>query len=322
MCLIAVKESNQEFPKDEYLVEANRRNPDGIGISYWKASQMEVAIKKDFNNIEHFLKWSKDTIKKEDICVIHFRLATHGLKDAGNRHPFPITKNKELLRKTELVCQFAVAHNGVIREYQSHKKFSDTQKFVMDILAEDSIKNNLKDRAVIKLINNFIDGDKLAILDKEGTLYYFGEYNEHEGIKYSNLSWQKIETKLTEYKGLYGKHYWEKLYGKYHDDPAGKTANDVPFVGECDACTEKKSLMEMEIQGTLYYLCKSCRKKHRKNKLDLALVIEDREYEEQEAELVEERICDVCGIMHKIAELSYIEGLAVCSSCKIRFEKV
>jgi len=317
-CLIAVKEAGVIFPQDKYMVEANDHNADGIGIAFFKPGDTEVHIKKNFKSVAEFMKWTKENIKQEDICVIHFRLATHGLKDAGNRHPFPVTKNKKLLRETESVCQMAVAHNGVIRDYGHHDKFSDTQKFVLDILAEDAIKNNLQDRAVQKLINNFIDGDKLAILDNEGSLYYFGVFNEFEGIQYSNYSYKPVEY-LPAYK--YDPDKWknwrkdaEKDTKQYWKDIDKKADKDVQYVDFCDGCHEKHLLREVTRGDDMFYLCKSCRKQARKNKLQIFL--------DYDAEIKKEDTvrCESCEDTVPKANSQIVYGSIVCDTCAKELE--
>ena len=311
MCLIAVKEANKEFPKDEYLVEANIRNPDGIGIAYWKEGRNEVYIKKDFKTINVFLEWSKENIKLEDICVIHFRYATHGLTDEGNRHPFPITKNKELLRKVEQVCTIAVAHNGVLRNYGQHKKFSDTQKFVMDILAEDSVKNNLHDKTIRKLVNNFIDGDKLAILDSEGTVFYFGDYNEFEGIQYSNFSYKKVEVPLYKWTPP-----WQNA-GYLTSDKQKKNTNITHSIDVCDGCGDRKLIMDVTYNNTLYMLCKSCRKQVKKGKLILPSYYTGGGVEEAIADdnIPTECCCEGCHRLVKVVDQELYDGMYLCKEC-------
>ena len=124
MCMIVVKDKGVKLPKDEYLKNGASKNSDGIGICYRKKGEKKVTIKKDFKDVNALNKWLKENIGEEDQLIIHFRLATSGKRDAGNRHPFPITENKLLLRKNNLKKRFAVAHNGVINKYYgSNQKY-------------------------------------------------------------------------------------------------------------------------------------------------------------------------------------------------------
>ena len=186
MCIIAVKAKGIELPKEAHLRNCENRNKDGIGIALIKDGTTEIRIKKDFKDINEFIPWFYDNVKVEDTCMVHYRLATHGLKDVGNRHPFPVTKNKELLRKPEVICQIAMVHNGVISQYGTHVKFSDTQKFVLDILSDEAIKNNITNPAVQKLISHFLGGDRLAIMLANGEIFLWGSWETEGEIKYSN----------------------------------------------------------------------------------------------------------------------------------------
>jgi len=121
MCLIIAKNSKVNLPPIKYLKNADFYNPHGMGIAYWKYGSKEVFIKKDFKNIKPFIKWFKKNISKKDACIIHFRFATSGLVDNGNRHPFPLTKNSSILRRENFKCKVAVAHNGIINQYSPYR---------------------------------------------------------------------------------------------------------------------------------------------------------------------------------------------------------
>lgn len=313
MCLIAVKTPGVDFPQEKYMLHAETRNSDGIGIMYWKNGSSEVNIKKNFINAKHMISWCKENIAKEDSLVIHFRFATHGLKDIGNRHPFPITKNTELLRKPELVCQIAVAHNGVISSYGHHQKFSDTQKFILDILADESIKTNLHSEAVIKLINTFIDGDKLAILHNNGDIQMFGNFEKEEDIYYSNSGYKPYTYgNLLGFRGYGDDYYFDKEHS--NNSSIGKVANGckVPFKGLCEGCNTTTYVMTVELEGDEgtkieFNLCKKCRRDYKKGKLDL--LAEDIE---------SETVCDSCGEFFPTKDLIEIqmeEKMFICETC-------
>jgi hypothetical protein len=290
---------------------------------YWKPNTTDVHIKKDFLGAKEMIQWVHENINLEDVLVIHFRLATHGLKDIGNRHPFPITKNTELLRKPELVCQIAVAHNGVLANYGHHAKFSDTQKFVLDILSDECIKNNIESEGVQKLISSFIDGDKLAILRNDGVCYRFGEWVKNDGIFYSNdgykpYSWVRegfnnIRDWRSDYetRDSFISQQETKLLNCSVNKNMEKT-KDAAWVSECDGCHEKKFVRYVEINDNAFVLCKKCRRDYKKGRLKLGGV------EEIEAE----QICDSCGEFSSEKELIDIAldgGMKICTVCHMAY---
>jgi len=242
MCLIISKPKGVALPIKKHLVEAEKNNPDGIGIAYYKNNGI-VRIKKTFRNVHSLYKFLKANITAEDILLIHFRIATSGKVDKGNRHPFPITLNKQLLRKEELSCRFAVAHNGVISQYGGHKKYSDSQKFIIDILANKRIKYNLLDRSIQKLICSYISPDRLSILTYEGNLILLGKHIEDkDGCFYSNDSYEEIDTKwlteITEYNRKSKRYETKDEYAQC--EYCGKWADTIETMknGEriCEEC--------------------------------------------------------------------------------------
>ena len=301
-CIIVIKVKGVELPKEEHLRNCALRNKDGTGVAFIKEGETEIRIKKDFENLDKFIKWFYDNIKKEDVCIIHFRFATHGLVDIGNRHPFPITKNKEMLRKSELICQMAVAHNGVISSYGHHEKFSDTQKFILDILSDDVVKNNISNPAVQKLISNFLSGDRLAILLTTGAVYTWGNWEKEGELFYSNDGYKE-------------RNYIVNHWFTNHISNSNKTGyNEI-----CDGCGKQKyvQIVDEDEYGYTFLLCKSCRKQYRKGKLAL-----DEKQNKKEIDLTElqkitisEIQCESCLSWVEKSQITNYYGHKLCQKC-------
>jgi hypothetical protein len=315
--MITVKSFGTDLPLEKHLRNGESRNKDGIGIALLKADKTEIFIKKDFKEVNEFIKWFYDNVKKEDACIVHFRYATHGLKDNGNRHPFPITKNKELLRKEELVCKMVVAHNGVISSYGQHIKYSDTQKFILDILSDDVVKDNIGNTTVQKLIENFLGGDRLVIMSSEGALYYWGKWYKEGDIYYSNDGYEE-EKIVVKYDDWYN-----KLYQKQDDDG---------YFELCDGCGENKYVKMVTIKEECLLLCKACRKKHAKGKLQVSfgtkvdkgtfkdnlLALENKiqgKFTELEKISLSETQCESCLEWKEKTEMNKYYRHDICTSC-------
>lgn len=272
MCLIIVKKKNIHLPLEEHIRNGAKSNPHGIGIALWKSTKNEVYIKKNFKDVDELLKWQIENVNISDAYMIHFRFATSGLVDEGNRHPFPITKNWELLRKEELYCQQAVMHNGVISKYGSHKTYSDTQKFVVDILSDETIKSNINNPTVHKLIEGFLSGDRLSIMDNNGEIILLNDWEEEDSMMFSNAGyktnrWVALYQPITRYN-----------HRTYCDDKEDDNFDDGRFE-VCEGCGLKKFVRFTEVkkEGCSSYieLCKKCRKDLRKGKLETLKAVDD-----------------------------------------------
>lgn len=318
MCLIAVKESGKQFPKDEHLLEAEIKNKDGIGLMYWKPGAKEIKIKKDFTNAETMIAWMKENIAIEDILVIHYRWATHGLVDIGNRHPFPVSKNALHLRSAESVCDMGMAHNGVMSQFGTHKKFSDTQQFVREILSEDSVKNNLTNPGIAKLIDNFLGGDRLVVLTKDGELFYWGEWEKEGDIFYSNDGYKKkvYEYFSNWYAERVGNYLNNKIEYKNRQDNA--TESNESWIELCEGCGQEKHVKFVEANGHVgFSLCKSCRKAYGKGKLKVEdFYISSELVSEAPYDPDEDIQCDSCYDWVKMKDASDFHGNVICKKCK------
>lgn len=313
MCIMLVKQEGVDLPTEKHLRNCEIRNKDGIGVALLKFQTEEIVIKKDFENIDGFLAWFYSNVTKEDNCIVHFRLATHGLVDAGNRHPFPVTKNKELLRQTESICKMVVAHNGVISEYRQHATYSDTQKFIVDILSDEAIKTNLESASVRKLISNFIGTDRLVVLSSDKKVYLWGTWEKEGELFYSNDGYKDVEVPA----------FWRNynstslVNGKWVS-----TMRDEHYEYQdvCDGCGEgKKTQLYSNQMGAYYALCKSCRKKMKKGKLqignDTIAETEQSHLTELEKISISEQQCESCLEWFDKAEMTNYYGSHICNKC-------
>jgi hypothetical protein len=298
MCVIALKLEGVKLPTDDHLRNCELRNRDGIGIALHRKNATEILIKKDFKDVEILISWLKENVKPEDTCMIHFRFATHGLKDEGNRHPFPITKNKEMMRQTELVCQMAMVHNGVISQYGTETKFSDTQQFVMDILAEEAIKNNIGVPAVQKLISNYIEKDRLAIMLNAGMVWMWGEWIKVDDIFYSNDSYEAPKWIWTQEN--------KKNYSGF---------KNYSYKDNCDGCGKHTHVLLIEGKETQYWsLCKKCRKLFYKGKLELTIGKSLNKFDNK-PDLNAEKQCESCYDWIENDKILTYYGAKICQKC-------
>ena len=298
MCLIIAKPKGIDLPKREYLENGLETNRDGIGVGVRKEGANEILIKKDFVDIDDFYPWLINNVTKEDTLIIHFRMATSGLKDEGNRHPFPITDDKILLRQTNLLCQQAVAHNGIMREYSNHATFNDTQKFIMDILSDMGIKENLKNPTIQKLLKSYLKGDKIAIMLSDGDLILLGDFNETDGINYSTYSYKYSWRRTNQYQyttGYYGRAAWKR----------------------CENCQLfQEDVKELFYKKVKLELCKLCRKKLNDGTLEDFINLKKAQTTSLFSYINNVK-CNKCYKMVEKNTTTYLQfGLYICEECE------
>lgn len=190
MCIIVAKPAGIDIPSKEIFENCALTNRDGIGFSFNKTGENPIIckgfanVKKLFNMIDTF------NIGKEHNLMVHFRLATHGKSDQGNCHPFPLSQSFDDLRLLHCTCNIAISHNGIFGGMPSSEKYSDTQKFISNIIASPEIVDNLDSMTVKELIKGYCGhSSKLAFLKPSG-FSLVGDFELDEGVHYSNRQYK------------------------------------------------------------------------------------------------------------------------------------
>lgn len=193
MCVILVKERGIELPTKDILESCWKRNPDGAGFMFNDCDK--VVIMKGFMTFEEFylrLQTANEFYHlKEKGLVIHFRIATSGLKDKGNCHPYPISNDNLDLRKSFITTELGVAHNGIIRSYNGKNNIlNDTQLFIKNDLFElNSLDKKFYKNVIFQsMIERLIDGSRLVFLNKKGEIIKLGNWFHNGNYYFSNLN--------------------------------------------------------------------------------------------------------------------------------------
>ncbi len=267
MCIAIFKPGDKTLSK-ELLSVCFENNNDGAGFAYINVDSQgikRIKIKKSMTFDGFWSKYERATrISPNSPFIIHFRIATHGTVDLFNCHPFKI--NEDLV----------FAHNGIISKVKKDAKKSDTQVFNETILKKLG-KGLLFDNPVVQeLIEDYIGGSKLILMDVNGAFRIFNEKsgNTQDGVWFSNYSWKaKVTYTPKTYTGNY--------YGDY--DSYGRTSNQslLPKPQEklpkrpqydislnsyvaCDCCGVYHQVSRMShffTEGEEVSLCNNCNKK-------------------------------------------------------------
>jgi predicted glutamine amidotransferase len=247
MCIAIVKRKDVAIPSYETLETCFDNNPDGAGFAFKKDNEKGVEVKKGFFTFESFYKELIENINEKDTAIIHFRYATHGIKDANNCHPFMFKEFSHFDKYNEYIHNnCAMIHNGVINNGCKNIKHSDTYWLSKQLERGLEINNE-----VMKETNN-----KVAILYNDGFIKLYGEWIEENNILFSNGSYRYNAKKQSEIDnkdymfcdccGKLGENYFSTDVGYHFCDLCIKS-NEAK-IHECKNC---KKL-------TTNYYCDTC----------------------------------------------------------------
>lgn len=153
MCLLVVSEPNST-PNKKDLECASCNNPHGFGYAVIAGNEIirgrGMSAKKV---IKEFLEVRKQF--PDSYAMFHARLATHGVKNEDNCHPFIVGGDQRTY----------LAHNGILDvQIAATDKRSDTRVFAEDVLPAMGGVTSLDDDNVWKIISRWAMGSKIAIL--------------------------------------------------------------------------------------------------------------------------------------------------------------
>ena len=247
MCIIAIKPPHHKMIDESIIETMFQNNPDGSGYMY--SYNNKVHIEKGFMTLKELLN-SLDNLKKkvniEEIpLILHFRISTSGKVDGATCHPFPVTSDLNALRKTHVITNLGMAHNGIICDFEEKKSiYSDTQLFVNKCVSYlyDIHPKFLHDDRTKNLLEPIINGSRLAFLDRHGNIYRYGEWCEDDGIFYSNEGYIPWQSRYYHYdSGYYDNYYYGDDYYYYGDEEKEieileKLENHEEITGYDDIC--------------------------------------------------------------------------------------
>lgn len=167
MCIIAYKPKGITLPS-QTLKNCFVNNSDGAG--FMVAVDGRLIVKKGFFTFESF--WKAYVEYEQENVVAHFRIGTHGLKNADNCHPFLVTPN------------LGFVHNGVLSDcHKTGSEHSDTWHFNDSVLQPlmGEYNNAWKHKTIKYLISKRIGTwNKLVFMSNDGEVQI---YNEERGEK-------------------------------------------------------------------------------------------------------------------------------------------
>lgn len=245
MCVAVLKPAGAECPAMSVLKECWDANHDGAGVAV--SEKRSVFIRKGFMKFTEFERWfERENIARRvsQAIVFHFRIGTHGEKDAGNTHPFPVSQDPDVLRRLCGRYREAVAHNGVFHNTITLKGVSDTGQFMADCAKEGG--DPVKFWDTHKSVTGW---SRLVVLKPNNRYELRGDWHsvEGSGCFFSNVSWRNrnVYTPRTDSRafGTGGwfdvdpdSWYWDEELGRFTIGPSAKdTKKPSPSVSAAPA---------------------------------------------------------------------------------------
>lgn len=171
MCVICVKNKGVEVPSEKELRAAYNLNHDGWGIV---SSNGVFAHGMNFDEFLDVLKG----VRKEDACIIHFRIATHGSVRLENCHPF-----KGYVDGRPVYF----AHNGVL-PIRAMKDKTDSETEFRTVLLPAMKEFGFGTQMFDQIVARRIFSSKFAFM-KDGVIRVYGRWlREDGGLMWSNLN--------------------------------------------------------------------------------------------------------------------------------------
>ena len=271
MCIAIAKMRGVDVPDEHTLKNCWDNNDDGAGFAFNLNGR--VLIKKGYMRWDDFIKafrsYNEKYNFKERGLLIHFRIATHGARDATMTHPFPVVSDEGALKKIDYTSSFAAVHNGIITltSYVANKSkvLSDTAIFIRDYLTPLSTNENwLHNPSNMELVHNLIES-KMAILDGSGWISKTDGFIEDNGVYYSNTTYKDFTTrhKIKTTVIPYGFDYYDYDDNNDYDDYGTYNYDEFKYTStKIKACSENVDLMKVKpgdfIDCPMYYsdVCK------------------------------------------------------------------
>lgn len=178
MCVIIYKPEGVKL-SEAMLRAAWDTNSDGAGIASWNAESGVWESEKGYMTFADF--WQVYEPLQDRMNVIHFRIGTHGAKTPENTHPFGGENGSPML-----------FHNGTMRGFGDRETKSDTEHFY------EKLFSHMGPEGRHELLRVMVreTTSKFALIEEPGKVVLFGDFQEKEGAKCSNLffSWRTSTT--------------------------------------------------------------------------------------------------------------------------------
>ena len=233
MCILLMIPSKTQKPGEELLAQCWRSNPDGAGIMYPDKAASKLVVSKGHMDLAALV--AAFSLVPEGVPVsVHFRIKTHGLKDAANTHPHWVWPD-----------EVAIAHNGILPiGAPTESTESDTARFARLVLPHLP-RTWWKNPALVHLVEEYMGrSNKMVTMNQAGDYKILNEElgTWENGVWFSNQTFRTSRTYSPSSYTTYGVFPYDDdsiVGGQYGGYQAGvKVGSQVAASGPAGGSTD------------------------------------------------------------------------------------
>jgi len=170
------------MPDKKHMEICWTNNPDGAGLAVWREDEGVWEVEKGFMYRDDFNEaYERMDLSKDDLFILHWRIATSGLVDEKRTHPFPVSDRCRNMLKLKYKRKKIVFHNGVIGG--GTKEHSDTMIGIRDWIYP--LWKYLSDDKVYYMLEDLWSPSRVLVCDGDA-IAEFGTWIHGEGLLWSN----------------------------------------------------------------------------------------------------------------------------------------
>lgn len=233
---------------NDFIKKLWTANPDGAGFAFIDKTN-KMFYKKGYLKLEDLIS---DLPKNRENMVLHFRIATQGLINSNNCHPF----NIDNLKPNEGYASRLLFHNGMTPVSWKVKKkdedrYSDTYLLCRDILSQ--VKNQKMYDAILSANSKYALFDESLSSEK---WFLYGKWEDSDGMLFSNLNF-KIKTQfLGGYMNRSARSY---IWDEFDNYPYSGVDEEEKIIEGGESHRMFEDSVDVDFDEESYIYCEFCK---------------------------------------------------------------
>lgn len=260
MCVI-VSCDRGKYPDANIIRQCRDSNSDGNGFAYVEDG---VVHYEKGATLQRCLEVTRYCEKNDLPLVLHFRIATIGAVTKELCHPFPTDDPNSARLDRRGTAGEVLFHNGSTRSATRMARHSIAADGKPDITAPKGNSTDWSDSRALALLTarygplflkDEAQTNRFVLLKSDGTFQYYGTWRDHQGMRFSNMSWNYVSYGMDMHyrSGYYPSNGWSQsgsLKRKNRPNTTRETVSDRSWTQVSNLAEDVRDIMR-ENQLTL-----------------------------------------------------------------------